>query len=1050
MFGGILASLCRRNTQTLVHCVPVSPSCSLSPLQNLFDHLRSFQPRLSNETGKPNYVPPSNGEIYECLVGQYQGSYSSKHAKQLHLQIFKHGFTSDVFLPNTLINVYARSGDVVSAQKLFDEMPFKNNATWACLISGYTQNDMPDAACGIFKEMVITGFTPTRYALSNALRACHDLGPSGFKIGMQIHGLISKAQYASDALVCNGLISMYGSCSISPAYAHCVFEDLQVKNSISWNSIISVYSQRGDALSSFEIFSGMQFSFIPNEYTFATLITVAASSAESGKSLLEQILTSVNKYGYLQDLYVGSALVSGFGKVGLIDNGRKIFEQMSGRNAVSVNGLMVGFIRQKRGEEAVEAFRENIDLVRINSNSYAVLLSAFPEFLHLEEGRRRGREVHAYVIRTGLSNFKVAVANGLINMYAKCNAIGCAWSVFRLMAEKDSVSWNSMICGFNQNKCFEDAVVNFYRMRKSGLMLTNFAIISALSSCASLGWVVLGAQIHCEGLKAGLDLDTSVSNALISLYAETKCLSMCRKVFSLMLKYDQVSWNSMIGAFSNSESTTFEAVKYFLEMMRMGWDPNKVSFINILTAVSSLSLHELNLQIHALVLKYSVEEDIAIENALLLCYGKCKRMEDCEKIFARMHDRRDEGSWNNMISGYIHNELLNKAMELVWLMVQRGQRLNCFTFATVLSACASVATLEQGMEVHACEVRACLESDVVVGSALVDMYSKCGRIDYASKIFKLMPVKNAFSWNSMISGYARHGLGRKALDLFRQMEIEGQLPDHVTFVGVLSACSHAGLVQEGFEHFESMSEVYGLAPQMEHFSCMVALIGRAGELKKLEDFVNKMPMKPNGLIWRTVLGACCRTDGRHMELGVRASEMLLELEPQNSTNYVLLSNMYATGGKWEDAAKARTLMRKAAANKEAGCSWVTMKDGVHVFVAGDTSHPDNDLIHKKLIELHQRIREAGYVPQTKFALYDLEQENKEELLSYHSEKLAVAFILTRQSIMPLRIMKNLRVCGDCHSAFLYISKVFGRQIVLRDSIRFHHFIDGACSCGNYW
>lgn len=211
-----------------------------------------------------------------------------------------------------------------------------------------------------------------------------------------------------------------------------------------------------------------------------------------------------------------------------------------------------------------------------------------------------------------------------------------------------------------------------------------------------------------------------------------------------------------------------------------------------------------------------------------------------------------------------------------------------------------------------------------------------------------------------------------------------------------------------------------------------------------------MPMKPTVLVWRTVLGACCRANGRNIELGRMAGEMLLVLEPQNAVNYVLLANMYASGGKWDDVAKARMTMRKAAVKKEAGCSWVTMKDGVHVFVAGDKLHPEKDLIYEKLKELNKKMRDAGYVPETKFALYDLELENKEELLSYHSEKLAVAYVLTRQSQLPIRIMKNLRVCGDCHSAFKYISKIVGRQIVLRDSNRFHQFADGKCSCGDYW
>ncbi|KAI8007576.1 putative pentatricopeptide repeat-containing protein [Camellia lanceoleosa] len=1041
---------------------PQTPNQSIKPLppyltqfQNPVNHTKTSQSQLQTISQSPiNFSPASSGS-YEFLVQRYQFSCFHGDAKRLHLHIVKNGFSSDLFLSNTLINIYVRIGDLVSAHVLFDEMPTRNSVTWACLISGYTQNDMPYEACAVFREMVCAGFSLNIYAIGSALRACQVSGPGGFRLGLQIHGLISKTPYAFDAVVCNVLISMYGNSMDSADYAFHAFDGIQMKNSVSWNSIISVCSQRGDTISAFELFSSMQqeglgFSFKPSEYTFGSLITAACSSMDYGLSLLKQMLAKIGKYGFIQDLYVGSALVSGFARFGLLDTAKEIFEQMSERNAVSMNGLMVGLVRQKRGEEAAETFLEMKDQVKTNSDSYVVLLSAFPEFSVLEEGKRRGREVHAHVVRTGLIDSKVAIGNGLVNMYAKCGSINDACSIFRLMVNKDAVSWNSMISGLDQNECFENAVMSFCRMRRTGLIPSNFTLISALNSCGSLVWIKLGEQIHCEGLKLGLDLDVSVSNALLALYAETGHIIESQKVFSLMTDYDQVSWNSVIGAFSDSEEYVPEAVKYFFDMMRDGWILNRVTFINILSAVSCISHHELGRQIHALLLKYDFMNDGAIENALLSCYGKCGDMDDCEKIFARMYERRDDVSWNSMISGYIHNEFLTKAVDLVWFMLQMGQRLDCFTFATVLSACASVATLERGMEVHACAIRARLESDVVIGSALVDMYSKCGRIDYASRFFELMPVRNVYSWNSMISGYARHGQGHKALEIFTKMKLECQPPDHVTFVGVLSACSHVGLLEQGFKHFESMSNEYSLTPRIEHFSCMVDLLGRAGELDKIEDFINRMPRNPNVLIWRTVLGACCRANGHKTDLGKRAAAMLLQLEPQNAVNYVLLSNMYASGGKWHDVANARSAMREAEARKEAGCSWVTMKDGVHVFVASDKSHQDKDAIYEKLRELHRKMRDAGYVPQTNFALYDLELESKEELLSYHSEKLAVAFVLTRKSELPIRIMKNLRVCGDCHSAFKYISKIVGRQIVLRDSNRFHHFIDGKCSCGDYW
>ncbi|KOM46365.1 hypothetical protein LR48_Vigan07g006900 [Vigna angularis] len=986
---------------------------------------------------------------------RYKDSCSVEDAHQLHLHIYKSGLANDVFWCNTLINIYVRVGGLVSAQKLFDEMPQKNLVSWSCLISGYAQNGMPEEACVLFKGVISAGLLPNHYAIGSALRACQKIGPNKLKLGMEIHGLISKSPYASDMVLSNVLMSMYSHCSASIDDARRVFDEIKIKTSASWNSIISIYCRRGDAISAFKFFSSMQretteFTCRPNEYTFCSLVTAACSLVDCGLALLEQMLARIEKSSVVQDLYVGSALVSGFAKHGLIDSAKMIFERMGDRNAVTMNGLMVGLAKQHHGEEAAKIFKEMNNLVEINASSYAVLLSSLSEFSDLKEGKRKGQEVHAYLIRNALVDVWILIGNSLVNMYAKCNAIDNARSVFQFMPSKDSVSWNSMISGLDHNERFDEAVACFHKMRRNGTVPSKFSVISALSSCASLGWIMLGRQIHGEGTKYGLDLDVSVSNALLTLYAETDYMDECKRVFFLMPEYDQVSWNSFIGALATSDVSVLQAIKYFLEMMQAGWKPNRVTFINILAAVSSLSLLELGRQIHALLLKYSIADDNAIENTLLAFYGKCEQIEDCEIIFSRMSERRDEVSWNSMISGYIHNGILHKAMDMVWFMMQRGQRLDGFTLATVLSACASVATLERGMEVHACAIRACLESEVVVGSALVDMYAKCGRIDYAARFFQSMPVRNIYSWNSMICGYARHGHGEKALKLFTQMKQHGQLPDHVSFVGVLSACSHVGLVDEGFKHLKSMSGVYGLAPRMEHFSCMVDLLGRAGDVNKIEEFIKSMPMDPNALIWRTILVACCRANSRTTELGRRAAKMLIQLEPQNAVNYVLLSNMHAASGKWEDVAEARLAMRNASAKKEAGCSWVTMKDGVHVFVAGDQTHPEKEKIYEKLKEIMNKMRGMGYVPETKYALYDLELENKEELISYHSEKLAIAFVLTRQSELPIRIMKNLRVCGDCHTAFKYISKIVNRQIILRDSNRFHHFDDGICSCGDYW
>ncbi|AQK61700.1 Shaggy-related protein kinase kappa, partial [Zea mays] len=363
-------------------------------------------------------------------------------------------------------------------------------------------------------------------------------------------------------------------------------------------------------------------------------------------------------------------------------------------------------------------------------------------------------------------------------------------------------------------------------MRQSCISPSNFAVISSLSSCAGLKLLTAGQQVHCDAVKWGLDLDTSVSNVLVKMYGECGAMSDYWKVFNSMAEHDEVSWNTMMGVMASSQTPISEIVKVFNNMMRGGLIPNKVTFINLLAALSPLS----------------VLEDNVVDNALISCYAKSGDMDSCEHLFTNMSDRRDAISWNSMISGYIYNGNLQEAMDCVWLMIHSGQIMDCCTFSIILNACASVAALERGMELHAFGIRSHLESDVVVESALVDMYSKCGRVDYASKLFNSMTQRNEFSWNSMIYGYARHGLGRKAIEIFEEMLRSRESPDHVTFVIVLSACIHAGLVERGLEYFEMMPD-HGILPQIEHYSCVIDLLGRACKIDKIKEYIQRMPIE---------------------------------------------------------------------------------------------------------------------------------------------------------------------------------------------------------------
>jgi pentatricopeptide repeat protein len=382
-------------------------------------------------------------------------------------------------------------------------------------------------------------------------------------------------------------------------------------------------------------------------------------------------------------------------------------------------------------------------------------------------------------------------------------------------------------------------------------------------------------------------------------------------------------------------------------------------------------------------------------------------------------------------------------------MQQEGVEPSSVTFVGVLNACASVVALEEGRCVHQQIVKSGCESNIFVGCSLVDMYAKCGSMEEACKVFNKMPLRNVVSWNAILGGFAMHGHGKEALEHFKQMRAEGVRPDNTTFVCLLSACSHAGLVDEGLRCFESMSTDCMISARLEHYTCMVDLLGHAGHLHEAEAIIKTMPYKPDAAVWKALLDAC-RVHG-NMEMGERIAKQVLKVDPGNAASYVLLSNIYAAVGKWNLSAILQQQRLERGVKKQPGCSWIEVNNKVHMFVLNDQDHPNMIDVHAELKRLSQQMQEAGYVPDTSFGLYDMEEEEKASHLCHHSEKLAIAFgLISTPPSTPLRIFKNLHICGDCHTSTKFIAKMLGRTIIVRDAKRIHHFKDGVCSCMDYW
>ncbi|XP_020110455.1 pentatricopeptide repeat-containing protein At1g04840-like [Ananas comosus] len=417
-------------------------------------------------------------------------------------------------------------------------------------------------------------------------------------------------------------------------------------------------------------------------------------------------------------------------------------------------------------------------------------------------------------------------------------------------------------------------------------------------------------------------------------------------------------------------------------------------------------------------------------------------------LFDRM-PRQKRRLLDHAVAGYSRNGDNERAVRAFEAMMPR-RRPNEFAPAAALSACARMGALEIGIRIHNYVRDNNFSADGAVGTALVDMYAKCGRIDCAGRVFDGMSQRDVLTWTAMIMGWAVHGHWQKALQCFEDMKCSCIEPDEGVFLAVLMACSHSGKVEKGLEIFDTMTQEYRIEPTVKHYTCMVDLFGRAGRLEEALDYIKSMPVEPDFVVWGALFTAC--RAHKNVEMSEFASNKLLELKPSHHGSYIFLSNMYAGAGRWEDVEKVRVSMKDRGVEKAPGWSCIELEGKAHNFVAGDRSHPRSKDIYCKLEELEVKAREKGYEPNTEWVLHNIEEEDKEDSLGCHSEKLALALGLLSapKGEVVIRIVKNLRVCGDCHSLMKFASELYGREIVLRDLKRFHHFQDGQCSCGDYW
>lgn len=850
------------------------------------------------------------------------------YGRQIHCDVVKSGFESSSFCEGSLIDMYSKCDHVTDARRVFEGITNPDTISWTNMITGYARIGMFDEALQLFSTMEGSGGTPDQVTYVTVMTACVSLG------------------------------------RLEDARA--LFVQMPLPNAVAWNAIISGHAQNGHEAEALGFFKEMRSRGVKaTRSTLGSVLSAAANlmALDDGR----QVHSEAIRLGLDANVFVGSSLINMYAKCSCMGDARKVFNFSDERNVVMWNAMLSGHSQNGQPQEVIDLFSamESSDF----KPDEFTFVSIFNACACLED-IDLGKQLHSVVIKSNLE-VSLFIVNAVVDMYAKCGELNDAKQQFKLISNRDAVSWNAMIVGLVHNKDEEEALSTVQRMRLDGLVPDEVSLATVISACTDLQAFEEGKQIHCLSIKSHLSKNVYVGSSLIDFYAKLGEVTAAKKVFLQMPEKSVVSRNALIAGFVQNNNEE-EALDLFRQLQIEGLEPSQFTFASILPACSGPSGTTMGQQVHCHTLKSGLLfNDTFLGVSLLGMYLKSRMLDDAKRLFLDMQENNSLVLWTAIISGHAQNGYNDDALLLFQEMRSYNIRSDEVTFASVLGACADLAALGDGREIHSLIVKTGYNSYEYVSSALIDMYSKCGHVTASHQVFKELERKeDIIAWNSMIVGLAKNGCAEEALNLFQAMEKSNIMPDDITFLGILTACSHAGLVFEGRSFFDSMTSKYEITPRVDHYACLIDILGRGGFLKEAEELIDRLPFEPDCVIWATLLAAC-RMHGDGIR-GKRAAEKLMELEPHNSSPYVLLSSIYAASGNWASAKVVREAMRERGARKSPGCSWITVGNKTSFFTAGDKFHPDAVDIYETLVDLTVLLKEDGYVAETDLLFLDEE------------------------------------------------------------------------------
>lgn len=732
-----------------------------------------------------------------------------------------------------------------------------------------------------------------------------------------LHGLLPTSITLSAALILR-----YADFQANPSTIYSLFYQTLPGSSSSsflYNTMIRAHSVMGLYSEGLVIYNEMVKENVEfDDHTYPFVLKLCSEFLNVKKGL--EVHCSVIKVGFDKDVFVNNTLLLFYGNHGNLEAVQQVFDEMPEKDIISWNTVIRVLSDNNYYFTVINLFSEMVFSTDFNPNE-ATMVSVLPVCASIGDGKTTSC-IHCYAIKVGLDT-KLKVGNAFIDAYGKSREVDSVIQVFDEMLEKNDVSWNAIITSFGYNGCYIDAFDSFRLMIKEGIKLNSIVVSAILSVFVELELFQKGKEVHGFSVRTGIYDDMFVSNSLIDIYAKSGRSIDASKVFCNMVRRNVVSWNTMVANLSQN-NLELEAIEFVKKMQEHGEFPNAVTFTNVLPACARTCSLRSGKEIHARLIRDGSASDLFVSNALIDMYAKCGCLSVSRSIFV-MSPRTDQISYNILIVGYSQTNECHNSLLIFSEMELLGLKHDSVSFVGVLSACATISAIKQGKEIHAFAIRRSFHKQLFVANSLLDMYVKSGRIDLARKVFDRISNKDSASWNTMIFGFGMLGDLDTAINLFESMREEGVEHDSVSYIAVLSACSHRGLVEKGRKLFRNMLDS-GIKPSQMHYACMVDLLGRSGLVNEALALVKSLPVTADANIWGALLGAC-RLHG-NVELGCWAAEHLLKLKPDHSGYYTLLSNMYAEAGKWEEADRVRELMKLRGVKKNPGCSWVQNQDQI--------------------------------------------------------------------------------------------------------------------------